>query len=270
MRFSTRFGVALLLSIGVASTSWAAPADPSSAAGWTQAPTLRAMNSQGVLGREPGTEGVAVTIYDSFTGATPTTTTGSPRTFMASPFTAAGPGTIAHIEEATVFLAATATFSCSNGIDVRVQVWDGFDGSTNPVFTTPVGAVETFTVAGPLSFTVNTFTPINVVFPVARDLADLTGGWAIAYRCDNGAGLVSQDSATSLIRHTAALAVGSFPTTTGYVAPQFGFYRNVANQTTFNHANSDLRVFTGINNIALAVQLRGNLTPVELLSIDVE
>ena len=64
--------------------------------------------------------------------------------------------------------------------------------------------------------------------------------------------------------------MGSFPTSGTYVGPQFGFYRNVANQTTFNHANTDLRVFAGINNIALAVQLRGNLTPVELMSVDVE
>lgn len=269
MKARTRFAIALLVSLCGVSTSWAA-GDAASGAAWTQAPALRAKNSAGALGRAPGIEGVPVTIYDSFTGATPTTTTGSPRTYMASPFTAAGPGTIAHIEEATVYLAATATFSCSNGIDIRVQVWDGFDGSTTPIFTTPVGAVETFTVAGPLSFTINTFTPINIIFPVARDLADLTGGWAIAYRCDNGSGLVSQDSATSLIRTTSALAVGAFPTTTGYTSPQFGFYRNVANQTTFNHAASDLRVFAATNNIALAVQLRGNLTPVELMSIEVE
>lgn len=260
----------MMLLVCGASASWAA-ADSKSSATLTQAPTLRAVNSEGVLGRAPGTEGVAVTIYDSFTGAgTYTTTTGSPRTYMASPPVAAGPGTIAHFEEATVYLAATASFSCSGGIDIRVQVWDGFDGATNPVFTTAVGGVETFTVAGPLSFTINTFTPINITFPVARDLADLGGGWAIAYRCDNGAGMVSQDSATSLIRTTGALAVGTFPSSGTYVTPQFGFYRNVAGQTTFNHANTDLRVFTGINDIALAIQLRGNLTPVDLISFDVE
>lgn len=253
-----------------ASASWAA-SDAQSGVTLTQAPTLRARNSEGVLGRVPGTEGVAVTIYDSFTAAALyTTTTGSPRTYMASPPVAAGPGTIAHFEEATVYLAATAAFSCSGGIDIRVQVWDGFDGSTNPVFTTAVGAVETFTVAGPLSFALNTFTPINIAFPVARDLADLGGGWAIAYRCDNGAGMVSQDTATSLIRGNGALAVGTFPSSGTYVSPQFGFYRNVAGQTTFNHANTDLRVFTGVNDIALALQLRGNLTPVELISFEVE
>jgi hypothetical protein len=269
MKAPVRFAVALLASLCCASTSWAAT-EAKSAAGLTQAPTLRARNSAGTLGRAPGAEGVAVTIYDSFTGGTPTTTTGSPRTYMASPFVAAGPGTIAHIEEATVYLAATAAFNCSNGIDIRVQVWDGFNGTTNPVFTTAVGAVETFTVPGPLVFAASTFTPINITFPIARDLADLTGGWAIAYRCDNGAGLVSQDTATSLIRHTGAFAVGSQPADATYTAPQFGFYRNVAGQTTFNHANTDLRVFAGLNNIALAVQLRGNLTPVELMSIDVE
>jgi hypothetical protein len=254
----------------IASEAWSAN-EPKSSTTWSQAPRLSAVNSLGEVGRAPGAEGAVITIFDSFTGATPTTTGGAPRTFIAGPFVAAGPGTIAHIDEATVFFAATATFNCSNGIDIRVQVWDGFDGATSPVFSTAVGAVETFTVPGPLSFTLNTFTPIDIVFPVTRDLADLTGGWAVAYRCDNGAGLVSQDSATSLLRTTAALAVGSFPPNSGtYVSPVFGFYRNVANQTTFNHASTDLRTFAATNNIGIAVQLRGTLSPVELLSVDVE
>lgn len=265
-----KLATVMLVLLSASSASWAA-SDSKSGVTLTQAPTLRATNSVGVLGRAPGTEGVTITVYDSFTGAaTYTTTTGSPRTYMASPFVAAGPGTIAHFEEATVYMAATAAFSCSGGIDIRVQVWDDFDGAVSPVFATAVGAVETFTVAGPLSFTANTFTPITLTFPVPRDLADLTGGWAIAYRCDNGGGMVSQDTATSLIRGNGALAVGSFPTSGPYVSPQYGFYRNAANQTTFNHASTDLRTFTGINDIALAVQLRGTLTPVELTSFGVE
>lgn len=265
-----KIATVMLVLLGSASAAWAAN-ETQSGSTLTQAPTLRAMNSAGVLGRVPGTEGVAVTVYDSFTGAGAlTTTTGSPRTYMASPFIAEGVGTIAHFEEATVYLAATAAFNCSGGIDIRVQVWDGFDGAASPIFTTPVGAVETFTVAGPLVFAANTFTPINIVFPLPRDLADLTGGWAIAYRCDNGAGMVSQDTATSLIRANAALAVGAFPSSGPYVTPQFGFYRNVSAQTTFNHASTDLRVFTNTNDIALALQLRGTITPVDLTSFGVE
>ncbi|MEO8198363.1 MAG: hypothetical protein ABI689_16750 [Thermoanaerobaculia bacterium] len=263
-----KFTATTLILLFSASAAWTA-SDAQTGVTFTPAPSLRAMNSAGVLGREA--EGVTTTIYDSFTGAgTFTTTSGSPRTYMASPFAAAGPGTIAHFEEATVYMAATAAFNCSVGMDIRVQVWDGFDGATNPIFTTAVGAVEAFTVPGPLAFAINTFTPINITFPVARDLADLEGGWAIAYRCDDGAGLVSQDSMTSLIRATGALAVGTFPTSGAYITPQFGFYRNAAGQTTFNHANTDLRVFNGINDIALALQLRGTLTPVELTSFDVE
>ena len=271
MQGSARFLVALSTMLAGAGASWAAT-DVAVSGTWTLAPTLRALNSDGIRGRAPGTEGAAVTIYDSFTGAANlTATTGSPRTYMASPFVAAGPGTIAHIEEATVYLRATATFGCSGGIDIRIQVWDSFDGGAVAVFSNAVGAVETFTVPGPLAFLNGSNTPINVTFPVARDLADLEGGWAIAYRCDNGAGLVSDDAATSWIRGGGALAVGSFPPASGgFGPPQYGFYRNVAGQTNFNHLSSDLRTFVDVNDIALVLQLRGSLSPVELLSVDVE
>ena len=191
---------------------------------------------------------------------------------MATPFVAAGPGSIAHITEATVYLAPTGAFVCSNGIDIRVQVWDSFDATAIlAAFTDAVGGVETFTVPGPLAFTSLSFTPINLTFPVARDLADLTGGWVVSFRCDNGAGMVSLDDATSGIRAKGPLAVGSFPPDSGpYNAPVYGYYRNVGGQTNFNHPGSDHRTIADQNELGLALQLRGTLSPVELLSFGVE
>ena len=272
MKVAVRFLLALSFVLSSSSATWAA-SDAARTGTWRVAPTLRAVNSAGGLGRMPGTEGSAVTIFDSFTDAgLVTTTSNSPRTYMGTPFVAAGPGTIAHITEATVYLAPTGAFACSNGIDIRVQVWDGFDASAIlAVFSDAVGGVETFTVPGPLVFGPLDFTPINLTFPVPRDLVDLTGGWVVSFRCDNGSGMVSLDEATSGIRADGPLTVGSFPPNSGpYNAPVYGYYRNVGGQTNFNHPGSDHRTISGLNDIGLALQLRGTLTPVELLSFGVE
>lgn len=238
--------------------------------------TLNAINSAGVAG--DAIHGTTVTIYDSFTGAaTLTTTTGSPRTFIGAPFTVAtGTGTTVRIDEATVFLAATATQTFSNGLVIRMQFWDDFDGSSaTAIFATPVGGVQTFTVPGPVSVTINTFNQINVVFSPPLVLNGLTGGLDINFQGDNGAGPVSMDSLTNLLRAQAepgssTLAVGSFTASGTYTGPDWGFYRNVGNQTNFNHPNSDRRTFTGLDDISMAVQLRGAVTPVELTEYSVE
>lgn len=240
-----------------------------------EGPTLSAINSAGVAGSATG---ATVTIFDSFTGAgTLTTTTGSPRTFIGSPFTvASGTGSTVQIDEATVFMASTATQSFSNGLVIRIQVWDDFDGaSATAIFSTPVGGVQTFTVPGPVNLTVNTFTQINVVFAPPLVLNGLTGGIDINFQGDNGAGPVSTDTLTNLLRAqaepgTGTLAVGSFTASGTFVGPDWGFYRNVGNQTDFNHPNSDRRTFTGLDDILMAVQLRGSVTPVELMSFSVD
>lgn len=241
---------------------------------FSQGQTLNAINAAGVQ----ATRGATVTIFDSFTGAaTLTTTTGSPRTFIGSPFTVAtGTGATVQIDEATVFLAATATQSFSNGLVIRMQFWDDFDGSSaTAIFSTAAGAVQTFTVPGPVNLTINTFTQINVVFTPPLVLTGLTGGLDINYQGDNGGGPVSNDNLTNLLRAQAepgpgTLAVGSFTASGTYTGPDWGFYRNVGNQTNFNHPNSDRRTFTGLDDIMMAVQLRGSVTPVDLMSFSVE
>lgn len=243
---------------------------------FTQGATLSGINSAGVGGN--ALNGATVTIFDSFTGAaTLTTTTGSPRTFIGSPFTVAtGTGTTVQIDEATVFMASTATQSFSNGLVIRMQFWDDFDGaSATAIFSTPAGGVQTFTVPGPVNLTVNTFTQINVVFTPPIVLNGLTGGVVINYQGDNGAGPASNDSLTNLLRAQAepgsgTLAVGSFTPSGTFVAPDWGFYRNVGNQTNFNHPNTDRRFFTGLDDILMTIQLRGTVTPVELTGFSVD
>jgi hypothetical protein len=241
-----------------------------------QGQTLSAINSAGVPGRAPS--GGAVTIFDSFTGAaTLTTTTGSPRTFIGDSLTVdPGTGTDVAVHEATVFIASTANQTFSNGLVIRMQFYDDFDGSSaTAIFATPSGGVQTFTVPGPVTLAANTFSQVNVVFTVPLTMTGLTIGLDVNYQGDNGAGPASTDTLTNLLRAqpepgSGTLAVGSFAPSGTFVGPDWGFYRNVANQTNFNHPNSDRRTFTGLDDILMVVQLRGMVTPVSLTDFSVE
>lgn len=262
----------------VASSSMLAAATDGSRPILTPGPILSAINSEGVAGVNHSADGSAVTILDSFTGAgTLTTTTGSPRTFIGFPFTvASGTGTDVQIDEATLFLASTATQSFSNGLVINLQFWNDFDAANaTAIFSNAAGSVQTFTVPGPVNLTLNTFTQINVTFAPPITLADLTSGVDINFQGDNGGGPASLDSLTSLLRAqtepgTGTLAVGAFAVSGAYATPDFGFYRNVGNQTNFNHPGSDRRTFTGLDDIGMAIQLRGTVTPVALTEFSVE
>jgi len=243
----------------------------------TQGATLSAINSAGVAGVNRSEMGSAVTIFDSFTGSTFTTTVGLPRTYMGDSFTVAtGTGTTVQIDEATVYLASTASHTFANGLVIRIQFWDDFDGANAAaIFANPVGGVQTFTVPGPVVLGLNSINPINLIFTVPIVLNGLTGGIDINYQGDIGGGPLSMDSLTSTIRTTTepgpgTLPVGSFTASGTFAAPDWGFYRNVANQTNFNHPNSDRRTFAAVDDILLALQLRGLVTPVSLTSFGVE
>jgi hypothetical protein len=219
----------------------------------------------------------AVTLLDSFTGApTLTTTSGSPRTFMSSAFSFSTPGPEVDITEMTVFIASTAVQTYSNGLQIQVQFWDSYDSANaTAIFSNPAGSVQTFTVPGPVSLAANATTQVNLTLASPIRLSSLTNkGISFNYQGDNGAGFASVDSLTTLIAAEGepgthpALAVG---TNAVPFAPDAGFYRNVANQTNFNHPNTDRRTFAGLDNIRLAVQLRGfGSVPVTLQSFDVE
>lgn len=271
----------VLVVVGLSSvTVRAAQVEATAPAPFSMAPALAAVNENGVKGAQQPT---AVLMYNSFTQATTlTTTTGSPRTFMGTPFTVAPTGSTVSVASARVYLASTAAQSYSNGLVIRVQFWDGYDGSANPIFTSavpsaPPTGVQVFTVPGPVSLAANTFTPIDITFaaPIVLN-SHINNGIDINYQGDNGGGPINVDTLTSLIcavtspgSHT--LAVGSLVGSGSWVSPQFGFYRNAGGQTTtFNHANTDLRVFTGLDDIVVCLQLTGDVTPVELQGFSVE
>ena len=243
-----------------------------------QGPTFSAINSAGVAGVNRSAEGSAVAIFDSFTGAaTLTTTTGSPRTYIGDSLTVApGTGTAVQIDEATVFLASTAAQTYSNGLVIRMQFWDDFDGSSaSAIFANAAGGVQTFTVPGPVTLTANTFSQINVIFTTPITVTGLTLGLDVNFQGDNGGGPASIDTLTNLLRAqpepgSGTLAVGSFTASGTFVGPDWGFYRNAGNQTNFNHPNSDRRTFTGLDDILMVVQLRGLVTPVSVTSFSVE
>ncbi len=243
-----------------------------------QGPTYSAINSAGVAGINRSVNGSAVTIFDSFTGAaTLTTTTGSPRTFIGSSLTVdPGTGTDVAVHEATVFIASTAAQTFSNGLVIRMQFWDDFDGSSaTAIFANPSGGVQTFTVPGPVTLPINTFSQVNVIFTVPLTMTGLNIGLDVNYQGDNGGGPVSTDNLTNLLRAqpepgTGTLAVGSFTTSGPFTGPDWGFYRNAGNQTNFNHPNSDRRTFTGLDDVLMAVQLRGMVTPVSLTDFSVD
>lgn len=251
-------------------------ADDAAMPSFVEGPRLSAINSAGVAGSNNVQGGVL--IFDSFTGAvTLTTTTGSPRTFMGDSFTVpSGMGTTVQVDEATLFLASTAAQSYSNGLVIRVQFWDDYDGSSaSAIFSNAIGGVQTFTVPGPVNLAANTFSQIDVTFAPPIILNGLTNGIDINYQGDNGAGPTSIDTLTSLIRAqpepgSGVLAVGTFATSGTFASPNWGFYRNAGNQTNFNHPNTDLRTFAGQDDILLALQLRGVLTPVELTAFSVD
>lgn len=264
----------LILVLGAASAPAAEP-DVVQPITLTARPALAAVNGKGVPGRSPS---AAALVYDGFTNATTTTTTtGSPRTYMGTPFTVAPSGGLVTVSGARVYLASTAAQSYSNGLVVRLQFWDGFDGSSaSAIFSTEASAVQTFTVPGPTTLTANSFTPIDLTFspPIVLN-GSVNNGVDINFQGDNGAGPTSIDTLTSLICAAPApgphtLAVGSFVASGTWASPQFGFYRNVANQTNFNHPNTDRRTFTGLDDICLCLQLTADVTPVELQRFSIQ
>ncbi len=230
-----------------------------SSAGATEVPQHHMAMSEGltatVVGARPAPspQATETLVFDSFTNATNlTTTTGSPRTFMGTGFNVDGAGgSNPVISKLTVYLAYTGTVAQTyNTIRVRLQLWDGWSSTANPVFSSPLGAEVDADMTGPVTLNPNTFSPITVTLATPVTLTGLTShGIAVNFQGDTGAGLASADILTSLLRYgTVAVAVGSNALTASYG------YRNVANETNFNFAPSDSRSF-GQQNEAMALQM---------------
>ena len=213
----------------------------------------------------PQVEGGATVVYDSFTGGTPTTTTGVPRTYEggAANLVAAGPQV--DITAVTVYMASTAAGSDAN-VRARIQLWDTYTQTATPIYSNPAGALITADL-GPITTTANTFLtlPITLAIPVRLN-SRTNKGFAVNFQVDTGAGLADSPDVTGLLTHTAAPTVGTNAVNAGN-----GFYRNASGRTDFNFIPADLRTFTGLVNTRLAVILTGqSTTPVSLQKFEVE
>lgn len=212
----------------------------------------------------PQLQGGATVVYDSFTGGTPTTTTGVPRTYEGGAANLAAAGPQVDITAITVYMASTAAGTYTN-VRARVQLWNTYVQTATPIYSSPAGELITADL-GPITTTINSFLtiPITLAFPVR--LNSLTNkGFAVNFQVDTGAGFADSPDVTGLLTHTAPPAVGTNAVNAGN-----GFYRNASGRTDFNFIPADLRTFTGLTNTRLAIILTGNSTvPVSLQSFEI-
>ena len=203
-------------------------------------------------------------VYDA-TGASFTTTTGSPRTFIGGAANIDGAGPQVDVTSMDLFLAATAAGSYTN-IRARVQLWDTYTDGSSPVYAAAAGTLIEADF-GPLEALANTVYTLTLNLPGPLRLNSLSNkGFAVSFQGDTGSGLATTDNLTTALSINGAQNVGTSPVNAGN-----GFFRNVSNQTTFNFQWTDLRTFTGITDTRASILLRGNATvPVSLQSFDVE
>lgn len=193
-------------------------------------------------------------VFDSFTGATAyTTTTGSPRTFMGMPFNLDGAaGSDPAITRITFYLAYTgAAAQTYQSLRIQFQLWDGWSGTADPVFSSPLSSGAMFAdVAGPVTLTPNTYSPLTVTLTTPLPMSGLLShGIAVNYQGDTGSGLASADALTSLLRYgSTPLAVGANGLSNAYG------YRNASGHVDFNFAPTDSRSF-GQTNEATVFQM---------------
>ncbi len=207
---------------------------------------------------------LTATLFDSFTGATYGLTASTPRTFMGSPITPIDPLlTPIQITGGTLYMASVAAVSYTN-IQANIQFYDTYASGSTPVYSGATGSIQAFSL-GAVNTAAMTIYSIPVTFAAPITFAALTDrGYAVNYQGDTGTGLANTDNLTSVIRHTAAHAVGS--------SSQNGYYRNASGRTDFNFDSGDLRSLgAGYTNQGIAIILQGNATfPVGLQKMTAE
>jgi hypothetical protein len=194
-------------------------------------------------------------IFDSVTNVTSFSAATAPHTYMGQAFNLA---TASPITAMQIELASLAAVNYTN-LEVRIQFWDTFNGSTNPVFSSPVGSVYTFNL-GAGSLALNTLYDISVTFATPIILTGTNNhGVTINFRGDTGAGLADTTNLTTAIRGgtgAPAFAVGSVP----LAGPAYGYYRNVTGRTDFNFDSGDSRS-VGANSAVAFILFTGAPDP---------
>jgi hypothetical protein len=190
--------------------------------------------------------------YDSRTGADVNFTSGTPRTFMGQGFSLGDGGSSPQITSMNIVMVAGAAL---NYVDtqIRVQFWDVFSSATSPVFSNPVGGVQTL-ATGPISTGTATAYTFTLNFPTPIALTGLTGhGLTVNWQGDpTGTGTFANDNNLTAGLRTAGSADIVVGTNTN---PSSGYYRNASGGTDFNFLSTDSRTLSGVTNGGLVFDL---------------
>lgn len=194
-----------------------------------------------------------VLLFDSFSAATSFGIPNVTRTFIGFPFNTINPNEPLLISKATVYLASATAVSYTN-IQVRVQFWNDWNGTTNPVFSNAAGGIQVADL-GAFTTAASSFYTIPLTFASPIPFADfVNNGYAVNFQGDTGSGLASTDDLTTVAGYGASpFAVGTTPIVNAYG------YRNASGLTNFNFNSTDARTFTQPNQ-GIALQLFGNFT----------
>ncbi|MBS0661493.1 MAG: PEP-CTERM sorting domain-containing protein [Verrucomicrobia bacterium] len=193
-------------------------------------------------------------IYGGITGATPTFTGSTPRTYMGQAFNVADPGVAVAITQLRITMVAGVALNYADS-QLRIQFWDTFNPAatgtalafSNPVGSTLIfdtGAVNT-TGATAITFTLNFATPIM--------LTGLTNhGIVVNWQSDAaGTGTFIDDTNLTAALRTGAGATAPPPLTAGSNANPAGttYFRNASGLTTMNLQANDARNIANVSGL---------------------
>jgi PEP-CTERM motif len=176
--------------------------------------------------------------YDDRTGAVLNFSGSTPRTFIGQAFDIADPGGPPEIISMHLVLFATTALNYQS-TQIRLQFWDSYNDSANPVFSNPVGGLQQLT-AGPIDTSGITSFVFTFNFATPIPLTGLTGhGLTVNWQSDpTGVGTFADDD-----------------------NPSSGYYRNASGETDFNFQSSDARILEGATNGGLVFDLTVDAIP---------
>ena len=179
-------------------------------------------------------------VYDGVSGANPAAITAT-RTYSGQAFTISGnAGSSAAIQQVNVTLYNTGTTAYAN-TRVRVQFFGGFNSSTSPVFSAPLGATQVFVfgsvAAGSGQITASV--PVNGTITLQTGTTYGIGfNWQAS---TDGTNFFDTDDLSVAGRDTGSTAItnGSNQSPSSNGGP--GYYRNQSGRTDFNFLSTDAR-----------------------------
>jgi len=192
------------------------------------------------------------TAYDGRTGAVLTFTGSTPRTYMGQAFDVADPGVPPDITSMHLTMVVATALSYQN-TEIRLQFWDSYNSGNNPVFSNPIGGLQTFTT-GPLTTSGATAFTFTLTFSSPIPLTGLTGhGFTVNWQSDpTGTGTFADDSnLTAALRGNGSANINPGANDN----PSSGYYRNASGEVDFNFQSTDARSLSGVSNGGLVFDL---------------